>query len=42
MISNGTVKVRISENSAPTSITHADDLTKSFPAIDLSLSAQPS
>ena len=40
MVSNGTVKVKISEISAPISITHADDFTKHFPDIDLSLSAQ--
>ena len=40
MVSNGTVKVRISEISAPISITHAYDFTKYFPNIDLSLSAQ--
>ena len=40
MVSNGLVKDRISENRAPMSITHADDFTKYFPDIDLSLSAQ--
>ena len=42
MVSNGLVKVKISEISAPISITHADDFTKYFPDndIDLSLSAQ--
>ena len=40
MVSKGTVKVKISEISAPISITHADDFTKYFPDIDLSLSAQ--
>ena len=40
MVSNGTVKVKISEISAPISTTHADDFTKYFPDIDLSLSAQ--
>ena len=40
MVSSGTVKVKISEISAPISITHADDFTKYFPDIDLSLSAQ--
>ena len=39
MVSNGTVKVKISEIRAPLSITHADDFTKYFPDIDLSLSA---
>ena len=39
MVSNGTVKVKISEIRAPLSITHADDFTKCFPDIDLSLSA---
>ena len=40
MASNGTVKVKISEISAPISITHVDDFTKYFPDIDLSLNAQ--
>ena len=40
LVSNGIVKVKISENSAPISIIHADDFTKHFPDIDLSLSAQ--
>ena len=40
MVSNGSVKVKISEISAPISITHADDFTKYFPDVDLSLSAQ--
>ena len=40
MVSNGTVKVKISEINAPISITHADDFTKYFPDGDLSLSAQ--
>ena len=40
MVSNGILKVKISENSAPISIIHADDFTKYFPDIDLSLSAQ--
>ena len=40
MVSNGTVKVNISEISAPISITHVDDFTKYFPDIDLSLSTQ--
>ena len=39
MVSNGTVKVKINEISAPISITHADDFTKYFPDIDLSLSS---
>ena len=39
-VSNGPVKVKISEISSPISITHADDFTKYFPDIDLSLSAQ--
>ena len=42
MVSNGTVKVKISETSAPISTTHADDFTKYFHYIDLSLSAQSS
>ena len=40
MVSNGTVKAKISEISAPISITRADDFTKYFPDINLSLSAQ--
>ena len=40
VVSNGTVKVKISEIGAPISTTHADDFTKYFPDIDLSLSAQ--
>ena len=36
MVSNRTVKVKISEISAPISITHADDFTKYFPDVDLS------
>ena len=40
MVSNETLKVKISEISAPISITHADDFTKYFPDVDLSLSAQ--
>ena len=40
MVSNRTVKVKISEISVPISITHTDDFTKYFPDIDLSLSAQ--
>ena len=40
MVSNGTVKVKISEISAPISITHADDFAKYFPDVDLSLSAK--
>ena len=40
MVSNGTVKVKISEISAPISTTHADDFTKYFPDVDFSLSAQ--
>ena len=40
MISNGRVKVKISEIRATISITHADDFTKYFPDIDLYLSAQ--
>ena len=40
MVSNETVKVKISEISAPISITHANDFTKYFPDVDLSLSAQ--
>ena len=37
MVSNGKIKVQISKISAPTSITHADDFTKYFPDVDLSL-----
>ena len=40
MVSNGTVKVKINEISVAISITHADDFTKYFPDIDLSLIAQ--
>ena len=40
MVSNGTAKVKISETSAPIPITHADDFTKYFLDIDLSVSAQ--
>ena len=40
MVSNGTAKVKISKISAPISITHADDFTKYFPDVDLSLSTQ--
>ena len=40
MVSNGTVKVKTSEISVPISINHADDFTKCFPDVDLSLSAQ--
>ena len=40
MISNGRVKVKISEIRATISITHADDFTKYFSDIDLYLSAQ--
>ena len=42
MVSNGTLKVRISENSAPISMTHAGDFTKYFHDIDISLDAQSS
>ena len=34
MVSNRTVKVKISKISAPISITHADDFTKYFPDVD--------
>ena len=40
MISNGIVKIKISEISALISITHADDFAKYFPDNDLSLRAQ--
>ena len=36
-VSNGTVKVKITEIRAPISITHADNFTKIFPDIDISL-----
>ena len=35
-ISNTTIKIKISENSSPLSITHVDDFGKHFPDIDLS------
>ena len=35
-VSNGTVKVKLEENSRPLSITHATDFDKHFPGIDLS------
>ena len=35
-VSNGTVKVKLEENSRPISITHATDFDKHFPGIDLS------
>ena len=38
MVSNRTVKVKISEIRAPISITHVDDFTKYFPDNDLALS----
>ena len=40
MVLNGTINVKISEISTPISITHADDFTKYFSGIDLSVSAQ--
>ena len=40
MVSNGTVKVKLSEISAPISITRTDDFIKYFLDIDLSLSVQ--
>ena len=40
VVSNGVVKVKISEIIAPLLITHVDDFAKYFPDIDLSLSAQ--
>ena len=40
MVSNRTMKIRISENNAPISISHGDNLTKYFPDIDFCLSAQ--
>ena len=42
MVSNETVKVKISQISAPISITYADEFTKYSPNIALSLSAQSS
>ena len=38
-VSNGTVKVKLEENSRPISISHATDFNKHFPGIDLN---QPS
>ena len=35
-VSNGTVKVKLEENSRPISITHTTDFDKHFPGIDLS------
>ena len=35
-VSNGTVKVKLEENSRPISIKHATDFDKHFPDIDLS------
>ena len=35
-ISNGTITIKISENSSPLSITHVNDFGKHFPDIDLS------
>ena len=40
MISNGIVKIKISEISALRPITHADDFAKYFPYNDLSIRAQ--
>ena len=40
MVSHGTLKVKSSEISAPISTTHADDFSKYFSDIDLSLGAQ--
>ena len=40
MVSNGTVKVKIINITAPISITYADDFTKYFPDVDLSLATQ--
>ena len=37
-ISNGTIRIKISENSSLLSITHVDDFGKHFPDIDLSSS----
>ena len=37
-ISKGTIRIKISENSSPLSITHVNDFGKHFPDIDLSLS----
>ena len=34
-VSNGTVKVKLQENSGPISTTHATDFDKHFPGIDL-------
>ena len=35
-ISGDTIKIKVSENSSPLSITHVDDFGKYFPDIDLS------
>ena len=40
-ISGDTVKIKVSENSSPLSITHVDDFGKLFPDIDLSPSERP-
>ena len=34
-ISNGTIKVKITENSSPVAITHTQNFTKYFPEVDL-------
>ena len=35
-VSGGTIKIRVSENSFPLSLTHVDDFGKYFPDVDLS------
>ena len=35
-VSNGTIRIKISEYSSPLSITHVNDFGKYFPDIDLS------
>ena len=40
MVSNGIVKIKISEVNATIAITHADNFRKYFPDINLPLSAQ--
>ena len=35
-LSGDTIKIRVSENSSPLSLTHVDDFGKYFPDVDLS------
>ena len=35
-ISDDTIKIRVSENSSPLSLTHGEDFAKYFPDVDLS------